>query len=61
MRETRRKQKNDMLASWDPTRLLQDTEGRRRRLISVETKNEPKRNFILQSGGLAKVSWRAGL
>ena len=59
--EAKRQQRNDHLASWDPTRLHQPTEANRRKLLSDEIKKQPKRTFILQRGGVAPVSWRSGL
>ena len=61
MAATRRQQRNDQMASWDPSRVYQDTTGWRHRRLAENTKSEPKRTFILQPGGLAKASWRAGL
>lgn len=61
IKETRRKQRNDQLADWDPTRLYQPTSSHQRRLMSSECPSQPKRTFILQPGGRAQASWRAGL
>lgn len=61
IKETQRKQRNDQLADWDPTRVYQPTSSHQRRLMATEDPSQPKRTFILQPGGRAQASWRAGL
>jgi len=58
----KRQKRQDHLADFDPSRLYQSTMSQRIRLTAKEEKPvNTGRNFILQSGGRAQVSWRNGL
>merc|ERR1719270_1260082 len=58
----KRQKRQDNLADFDPSRLYQSTMSQRIRLTAKEEKPaKTGRNFILQSGGRAQVSWRNGL